>query len=330
MRRLSIIIPALGDWEALETTLAAVLRDRPTRSEVLVVTNEAYADPYDLRGEVEFIVSPRRAKIVELVNDGAAAADGEVLHVLCCGATVEDGWTEPALRHFGDPHVAAVAPLVLASTCPTKVVSAGYTWSSGGNWARWDSTQREHAESKSGTDWLGPELVAGFYRRSILAELGGFDEGLPAELAAIDYGLRCQRAGYRSLLDASSRLQMDVAALPRSRAFVQGWHSERVFWRHLDERRRYRRLAAHAAVLFAETVRHLSAPLGVTKTIGRMLGSCDRRRARRRAFSREAHPLVPAPSTDRRIDAPHDFPAQQSGTGQRRRTISLSVREETT
>ncbi len=100
MPRLSIIIPTLGDWESLETTLVSVLQNRPPLSEVIVVLNRTYDDPYDLEGEVRFVEVPgrtpskhRRAGLVELVNTGLAAADSELLHVLSCGMTVGDGWT---------------------------------------------------------------------------------------------------------------------------------------------------------------------------------------------------------------------------------------------
>jgi hypothetical protein len=328
--RLSIIIPALGDWEALETTLVAVLQNRPPRSEVLVVLSEVYPDPYDLGEEVQFVQSTPGARTVELVNDGTAAARGEVLHVLCCGATVGEGWTDPAVRHFSDPHVAAIAPLVLDSTCSTKVVSAGCTWSSGGNWARFGSGQPEQAVTTAPKNWIGPELVAGFYRRSILTELGGFDKSLPAELAAIDVGLRLLPRGYRSLLETSSRLAIKTQSLPRSAAFVQVWHSERLFWRHLPPRRRFRHLAAHGGMLIAETLRHLARPGGMARTLGRLLGACDVRHARRRECSQTAFSSSSAPTADRRFDAPHGVRARQRGTAPCRKTASFSVREETT
>ena len=58
MQRLSIIVPLTGDLKPFEDTLVSVLENQPERSEVVVVLNEPYDDPYQLRGEVEFVEAP--------------------------------------------------------------------------------------------------------------------------------------------------------------------------------------------------------------------------------------------------------------------------------
>ena len=55
MPRLSILIPALGSPEALETTLLSVLENRPHDCQVLVALGIDYANPYQLDDEVEFL-----------------------------------------------------------------------------------------------------------------------------------------------------------------------------------------------------------------------------------------------------------------------------------
>jgi hypothetical protein len=327
--RLSIIIPALGDWEALETTLVAVLQNRPPRSEVIVVVNETYADPYDLREEVQFVQGARRAGLVELVNHGVATARGDVLHLLCCGATVSDGWTDAALRHFRDSQVAAVAPLVVDSGCLTKVVTAGCAWSPGGKWSRLGSGDRADAVSEAGKNWISPEFVAGFYRRSTLLELGAFDSSLPAELAAVDLGLRLRHENHRSLLEVSSRLAMNIADLPRSAAFAHGWHSERLFWRHLGAHRRVSQLAAHGAALLAESLRQFGRPVGIAQILGRIAGACDVRQARRHGPSFAAANRSLVTSADRRIDGPHDVRSPARGPAPCRSSAILSSSEMT-
>lgn len=326
--RLSIIIPALGEWEALETTLVAVLQNRPPRSEVLVVVNEPYADPYDLRGEIQFVQGARRAGLVELVNEGVAAAHGDVLHVLCCGARVCDGWTDAALRPFRDSKVAAVAPLVVDAGCLTKIVTAGCTWSPGGKCSSFGSEQAADALAEAGKNWLGPEFVAGFYRRSTLVELGAFDSSLPAELAAVDLCLRLRQQDHRLLLEASSRVATSIAVLPRSAAFVQGWHSERLFWRHFAAQRRLPQIIAHGGVLLVESLLQFLRPAGMARTLGRLVGACDVRPPRRHEPSLATPNRSPTTSADRRIDGPHDFRPPR-GAAPCRPPITLSSREET-
>ncbi|MGH7135756.1 MAG: glycosyltransferase family 2 protein [Pirellulales bacterium] len=334
MLRLSIIIPALGDWEALETTLVAVLQNRPPRSEVMVVTNATYADPYDLREEVQFVQGARRAGLVELVNQGVATARGEVLHLVCCGATVSDGWTDAALRHFRDSKVAAVAPLVVDSGCVTNVATAGSVWSPGGKWSPFGSGEQADVVAETGKNWIGPAFVAGFYRRSLLVELGAFDSSLPAELAAVDLGLRLRQENHRSLLEASSLLAMSTADLPHSAAFAHGWHSERLFWRHLGDQhsggqRRLSRIAAHAGVVLTESLRQFGRPAGMARMLGRIVGACDACKARRQAPSLAATNRSPVTSADRRIDGPHEFSSPAHGPAICRPSAILFSSEET-
>ena len=59
MQRLSIIVPLMGDLKRFEDTLVSVLENQPEQSEVVVVLNGPYDDPYDLRSEVKFVEAPR-------------------------------------------------------------------------------------------------------------------------------------------------------------------------------------------------------------------------------------------------------------------------------
>ena len=51
MSRLSIVIPVLGSLDGLEDTLVSVLENRPADCQIVVVLNQPYDDPYDLKDE---------------------------------------------------------------------------------------------------------------------------------------------------------------------------------------------------------------------------------------------------------------------------------------
>ena len=55
MPRLSIVVFCFHDSQLLEETLVSVLQNRPDNSEVLVMHDGTYEDPYDLVDEVRFI-----------------------------------------------------------------------------------------------------------------------------------------------------------------------------------------------------------------------------------------------------------------------------------
>ncbi|HET6883893.1 MAG TPA: glycosyltransferase family 2 protein [Pirellulales bacterium] len=329
MPRLSIIIPSQGDWQSLETTLVSVLQNRPPHCEVVVVLDQGYDDPYELREEVRFIEAPRRARMVDLINAGFVAARAELLHVVACGATIDEGWTEPALRNFDDPQIAAVAPLVLDAACPTHVVSAGCLWSAGGELCRFASGLRADTLSGPGRNWVGPDCVAAFYRRSALAEVASLDATLPAELAAIDLSLRLAESGRRSVLELGSRLAVERTLLAPARHLSDGWHSERLFWRYAAQRGRLRKLAAHAGLLSSELLFAVVRPTRLARTLGRLIGTCDRRQAQTTSLPREPAHCRPLCDHDRRVDQAHGSCTSERGAGTRRSPVSLSATEKT-
>src|SRR5215469_5135348 len=146
--RLSIIIPTLGNWEVLENTLVSVLQNRPSLSEVVVVHNSHYEDPYDLKDEVRFVEAPSGSRLVDLINAGLAAARSELIHVLACGAVVDDG-------------------------CE---------WLPGGR-ERAHVSGRSSSDLETNGRWTGPDTVVAFYRRSALGEVGTFDATLSPTFA---------------------------------------------------------------------------------------------------------------------------------------------------
>lgn len=76
MPRLSIIIPVAGNLTSLEDTLLSVLENRPDGAEVLVVLDEPYDDPYELKGEIRFLEAAAGASFVESVNLGIKREPG--------------------------------------------------------------------------------------------------------------------------------------------------------------------------------------------------------------------------------------------------------------
>src|SRR3954462_12152614 len=130
--RLSIVIPALGRIEAVEQSLASVLRNRPRDCEVVAAMNGPYADPYRLSGEVRFVPVPMGAGWAETVNSVLLAVRSPLVHLLGCGCEVPEGWTDGVLPLFDEPDVGAVAPVVRCEGPLGPVASAGLAFTLGG------------------------------------------------------------------------------------------------------------------------------------------------------------------------------------------------------
>lgn len=267
--RISIVIPTAANTEALETTLLSVLEHRPPRSEIVVVLGCIYEDPYDLKQEIRFVQAPEGATLVDLINCGIAAAYSEIVHVLACGATVEEDWTASATRQFDDPQIAAAAALVLDAALPTHLLAAGLSWTSGGRAAAFAKGRPSETIAAAERPWAAPHLAGAYYRRSALVECGSLDAAMPPDLAAIDLALRLRKAGKQCVLDCESKVAIDPRFLPVEGGYRQARDAERLFWRHAHDQRS---LLRHGFTVVGEVLRDIPHPQLFARLTGRVVG----------------------------------------------------------
>lgn len=279
MPRLSIIVPALGPTTLLEAGLVAVLQHRPADCEVIVVLTGPYDDPYGLRDEnVRFVTAAESASWLECVNRGLAVASGDIVHLLACGAEPAENWADHALRHFDDPAIAAVSPLVLDAERPDRILTAGVEFRpSGGVSRRWAGKRLTVSLQPSQTA-LGPSAVAAFYRAEALMQVGcEFDAAIGPHLADADIALRLRAAGYLAALEPASRVAACAEMLPSPAADAceQARYSERLYWRHLSRRQRLASLVRHVLLAVGETAWSLLTSHGFHTARGRLQGVAD-------------------------------------------------------
>jgi len=273
--RLSIVIPCLGGAAEFDATLVSVLQNRPASSEVLVVHTEPYDDPYSLAGEVRFIES-EASSLVELLNKAIEEASGDLLHIVSCGLEATEGWTARAVAHFNDPDVAAVSPIVLGPDRQT-LIAAGVRWSLGG--ARRLVKDRRVISPGSGrlrATIHGPTLGAAFYRRDVLAALGGFDAACGAGHADIAIALAIQSlAGLHVCEPQSQLVQTSEQAVVRDNGFQTGRAAERLFWRYAAKRGLLTSLAIHPWTIAADLVARPNSLSAVASLLGRAVATLE-------------------------------------------------------
>lgn len=293
MARLSIIIPVLGQLKRLEDTLVSVLENRPANCQILVVFNQPYDDPYDLKGEVTIVEAAGGCGFAQSCNAGLSAAAAPVVHVLSCGVSVTPGWADAALRPFDTPDVAAVAPVVLDRGDPTWVLSAGIAYRPGGR------VQRLTAEGSP--DCLsGPDTLAGFYRKSALESVSGLRAGLGDSVAGVDLALRLHHAGYRLIVEPDCRAYADRALVDEPPSLRRGIEEERLFWRWAPAAGWLSSLTRHGGLVAWECARCLVRPTLVCKLAGRAWGGLQLASHRQhwrslRQPERAPSEMVPAP-----------------------------------
>jgi hypothetical protein len=255
-----------------EATLASVLQNRPPDCEVFVVQPRVYDDPYDLRAEVRFLSAPSESSTVDLINRGIEAASASIVHVLSCEVEVIDGWTEAALRHFDDPALGSVSPLVVAAD-GGKVISRGVRYATGGG-----RTVRRRGPARwraPACPVVGPTLAAGFYRRQAVMDVGGFCAAVGEELADVDLAFALRAIGLQAVHEENSVVTSRACAAAQRLSFCRGRQAERLFWRNAAAAGWWRALAMHIGTVTWELLSNLHRPKVVPQLLGRLFGACE-------------------------------------------------------
>jgi O-antigen biosynthesis protein len=216
---LSVVIPTYNGRKLLETCLASIARCRPRGIDVeVIVSDDASTDDtwdwvFATHPEVKIIHREVNGGFVAAANAGIAAARGVVIQLLNNDTEVTPGWVEAGLAPFADPTVGSVAPLVLVRSDPSRVDSAGDSYSFVG----WPC-KRGHGESASAWQRRPPDKVFGasgssaFYRASALRRVGVYDPSFGSYYEDVDLAFRLRWAGYSCVYAPSCRIYHEVSA----------------------------------------------------------------------------------------------------------------------
>jgi GT2 family glycosyltransferase len=266
---LSIVIPSHNRADLLRTCLASVRRHTPADTEILVV-DDASPEASVSRAAYEFarvrvVRLKRRHGFCAAVNAGIRAARNPIVELLNDDTEVTAGWAEAALRHFHNPQVAAVAPLVLRTPSQTnaddgwQIDSAGDRYFIGGVAGKRGHGQPLNAAHLQGGDVFGASASSAFYRRNALLDIGAFPEEFGAYFEDVDVAFRLHWAGHRIIYEPASRVWHRLSAShgrpTRQLLQQQSRNEERVFWRNLPGCELLRAVPWHAAVLAAKAYR---------------------------------------------------------------------------
>ena len=200
---LSIVIPTFQRTDLLRNCLRSVVCHAPAGAEIIVVADGSPGTDVSEFPGVRLLRLSRGSGFCAAANAGIAAATGAIVELLNDDTEVTAGWAEAAINCFGDPRVAAVAPLVLMSLSDRAIIdSAGDDYDFGGF-----AGKRGHGEPLSPPylrrqEVFGASGSSAFYRRDLLLRVGGF----PREFGALFRGRRSR------LPPASNRWQNRVRA----------------------------------------------------------------------------------------------------------------------
>jgi len=312
VQRLTIVIPAWGQEDRFEATLLSVLENRPGNCEILVPHCGDYEDPYSLSDEVTFIEQADAATGTALLNAAARAARAPVVHVLSAGATVGENWTDSALDRFDDKLLGSVSPLVVDAN-QQRIIASGVGYTAGGTRRLVASGKNFRPEKPPRKRIAGPSLLAGFYRREALYEVGGWHAAVGDHLADVDLALSLEAIGWTTEFDAGSMVSYDQVPAQPAPSFQQAWLAERLFWRHAATVGWGKSLLLHPAAVAWESLAALPTAAGLTQPLARLLAAVElpRNLSHQRKLLDEAYSI--AANDDGDASAILPFPGKPKG-----------------
>jgi Glycosyl transferase family 2 len=206
--RLSIIIPHRHNDQRLEETLLSVLENRPSDSEVIVVDDGSYEDPYDLYDEVVFVREQSGATLPVLMNAGLMAATSPIICVLMDGMQATAGWADTAMRHFSNGAISAVSPAVSTGSKQSRVI-----YGIANNCASSNRLKSKSYFASRPNEVIAPALAAGFYRRKVMLAIEGWSEEFSAETSDVELALLFKHLGLNCQCEPTSQVSCSDSSI---------------------------------------------------------------------------------------------------------------------
>jgi GT2 family glycosyltransferase len=177
------------------------MRQQTEGMEVIVVDNGSSDGSVAMMRQdfpsIRVIENTTNKGFCEANNQGIAVAQGEFIALLNNDAEAEPGWIAALLSGFADGSVGMAASKILVWEDPRRIDKVGHL-------IYWDGQNRgrgageiDRGQYDTMEEVLWPDGCAAMYRRSMLVQIGGFDEDFFAYADDAELGLRARIAGWR-------------------------------------------------------------------------------------------------------------------------------------
>jgi GT2 family glycosyltransferase len=199
----TVVVPALAADDALADCLRSLESQTFDRFEVVVVDNSGSGRARGSGGRVRILANDRNAGFGTAINQAIRNSSSPYIAVLNDDATPHPGWLAALVKAAeARPKAGMFASQVrLAGT--SQLDSAGMLIALDGS-----SKQRGHGEPPANfsadSDTLFPTGSAALYRRTMLDEIGLFDETFFLYCEDTDLGLRARWAGWEAVYAAGA------------------------------------------------------------------------------------------------------------------------------
>jgi GT2 family glycosyltransferase len=200
--RVSVVIPNWNGKRFMAGCLDSLAKQTYDKVEVVVVDNGSADGSVELMREsyphIQLIRFEQNTGFSVAVNAGIKSSDSEFVALLNNDTIVEPDWISEMVRAMREhPEIGSTGCKMLAYDDKELLDGAGDGYRRGGLPGRIGHREKDLGQFDAPRYILGACGGAAMYRRSMLDEIGLFDEDYFAYLEDVDLGLRAQNAGYK-------------------------------------------------------------------------------------------------------------------------------------
>lgn len=204
MSLISVIIPNWNGKHFLSGCLDSLLKQTYEPIETIVVDNGSHDGSAEFIEKqypsVRLIKFPHNTGFSVAVNAGIRAARGDYIALLNNDTIVDANWLKEMVRPLQeDKEIGSAGCKMLAYDNPSLLDGAGDGYRRGGLPGRIGHREMDLGQFDQTRPILGACGGAALYRRSMLDDIGLFDEDYFAYLEDVDIALRAQTRGYPSI-----------------------------------------------------------------------------------------------------------------------------------
>lgn len=201
-RLVSVVIPNWNGKKFLTGCLDSLITQSYPKVEVVVVDNGSHDGSVEFLQtnypQVKLICFPTNTGFSPAVNAGIRAARGEFIALVNNDTVSETTWIEELVKALdANADLGSVGCKMLAYDDHSLLDGAGDGYRRGGLPGRIGHREKDLGQFDAPRMILGACGGAALYRRSMLKDIGLFDEDYFAYLEDVDIALRAQSSGYK-------------------------------------------------------------------------------------------------------------------------------------
>lgn len=202
MPLISVVIPNYNGAFYLETCLRSLTKQTYTGFEVIVVDNASEDESVRIAAKsvpgLVLLAMTQNLGFAGAVNEGIREAHGEWVAVLNNDTEADPEWLARCMAAAANhPEASFLACRIMDIARRDRIYGAGDCFLRAGIGYRLGQEIADRGEYHTEREVFSPCGCAALYRRSVLREMGGFDERFFAYLEDVELGLRMQAAAHR-------------------------------------------------------------------------------------------------------------------------------------